>query len=291
MSKRMLYSLVLFLSCLFFLPSLCLSQDARPRIGLSISPLQASPILLQHLRLAPGEGLMVKNIAVGSQLEAAGLSQGDILLAIDGKPLSTPQELSGYIEKLPQNAQVMLDVIQKGEHRQIAVTLDALPSEIVWKYVQPISGPGRVMGSGGRSFPLHGAQTPIPSGSSTSSAVFQSVISTPQGFKTSTVRFSGPTDAPDTEVRIDIDGDSWKTTVSQIEQLPEEPKKAVQNALKQSQNFSFGFSNDGNDIFREMMKRQQEQMQRFNEMFNRQFNAPADPFIPMDDDALPETRS
>ena len=41
------------------------AQEAKPRLGLSVSPLQASPMLLQHLRLSDGEGLVVENIVAG----------------------------------------------------------------------------------------------------------------------------------------------------------------------------------------------------------------------------------
>ena len=119
------------------------AQDAKPRLGLSVSPLQASPMLLQHLRLSDGEGLVVENIVAGSEIEAAGLSQGDIVLSIDGHSLTKPQDLTAYIATKKSGDQVTLDVIQKGEHRQIYAKLDNLPDEILWKYAKPVAGPGQ----------------------------------------------------------------------------------------------------------------------------------------------------
>ena len=277
---------LIFITCLISLLvgfGAC-AQDSRPRLGLSVSVLQASPLLLQHLRLSDGEGLMVSNIVVGGELEAAGLSQGDIVLAIDGHALSKPSDLQDYVSSLPKGTQVTLDVIQKGEHRQIFLKLDGLPDEIVWKYAQPVSGPGRA-GLGSRlAVPgqIPKSSSPQPQGSkgisSSRHSTFQTIVATPDGMKRSTVEISGDPDDPNSEIEITIDSDTYKSKIGDIEQLPEIPRNVAKNALAQSGQFSFSFG-FGGGLFDEMMKRHEEQIKMMDEIFNRQFMGPQGPQI------------
>ena len=262
-------------------------DNGRVRLGVSVTPLQASPILLQHLRLSEGEGLMVSNVAVGGELEAAGLSQGDILLAIDGHPLSQPSDLTDYVAKLPAKANVTLDVIQKGEHRQIYLALDNLPDDVSWKYVVPGTNRSRTP----RLLPNQGTMPksavpaqplqPQAGAGLAQQMTFSSIISTDEGIKRSTVKISGPSDNPDTQIEITLDSDTFTTTIGELDKLPEDARTAAESAIAQSRNFSFSFGGSmfgnpfgaqgGNDWMEEMMRRHQEQMQMMDEMFQRQF--------------------
>ena len=276
----MKHSMRYFLSVLIILVSLlCASvcafaQDNRPRLGLAVSPMQASPLLLQHLRLSEGEGVMVSNVAVGGELAAAGLSQGDIVLAVDGHPLEKPSDLTNYISGLPNGTQVTLDVIQKGDHRQIYVKLDNLPDEVVWKYSEPVSEPGRG-GLGGRSGNRgqiqlgQGFGTPNMSGSQQS--VFHSIQMTDSGMRSVTVTIHGPSDDPNSEIEIVIGQNSYETRLGDIDKLPEEARDAAQMALSNRGHFSFGGSDA---FFEEMMLRQMEQMRQMDEMFDLMFGVP-----------------
>lgn len=262
------------------------AQEGRPRLGLGVSPLQASPLLLQHLRLSEGEGLMVNNVAVGSELEAAGLSQGDIVLAIDGHALSRPSDLTSYLSQLPSGKQVTLDVIQKGEHRQIYLKLDNLPDEIVWKYVQPVTGPGRSGRSGlgfGQRQPRVQLQQIQPQGGNkimgSQYSTIHSMMSTPDGIKTYSVTVNGSPDDPDTELEITIGSDTYKSTIKDLSQLPEDAQNAARNAIDQMGSFSFGFGSmpSGSSFMDEMMKRHQEQMRMMDEMMDEMFRDPSYP--------------
>lgn len=258
------------------------AQDAHVRLGLGVSPLQASPLLLQHLRLSEGEGLMINNVAVGGELEQSGLSQGDILLAIDGHALSSPSELQSYLSALPKNAQVTLDVIQKGEHRQVYIKLDNLPDEVSWKYAQPVTGTGRLPGRslyrGSANSPSQGMHIQIQPGNSSSSAMqrstYKSMISTPDGIKSTSVTINGSKDDPNAEIEVEIGSDKYQCRVGDIDKLPDEAREVVRDTLANAGNFSFSFGFGGSDMMDEMMKRHQEQMRMMDEFFNQQFMTP-----------------
>lgn len=279
--NRRIYLIIAIVFSLLFVCSTAFAQNNdKPRLGLSVSPMQASPLLLQHLRLAEGEGIMVSNVAVGSELEAAGLSQGDIILAIDGHPLEKPSDLTKYIQTLPKGTQVTLDVIQKGEHGQIIVTLDNLPDEVEWKYVQPITSPGRSGLNLNRNLPSPG-QNFVPSQRSqtfgTQRSTFSSIISTPQGIQSSTVTIEGDKSDPNSQIEIIIGDNTYRTTIGEIDQLPEDARTAAQSALSQSQDFSFSFGFGNGDIFDEIMRLQMEHMREMDEMFQKQFQSPGIP--------------
>lgn len=274
-SKAVLGVLVCFLSLLISFGAF--AQENRARLGLVTGPLQASPLLLQHLRLSEGEGLMVMNIVVGGALEQSGLSQGDIVLAIDGHALSKPSDIQEYVSTLPKNAPVTLDVIQKGEHRQINMVLDSLPDEIVWKYAQPVSGFGRSSGLPfGGGLQLRQVQPSQQQGQIGSQKMMSKMmVTTPNGVQSSTVTIDGPRDDPNSMVEVQIGSDVYKTRVGEIDKLPDEARNAALKAISQGGNFSFSFGfGGGNDFMEEMMRRHLEQMRMMDELFNQQFMEP-----------------
>ena len=270
-----------FLSVLIILVSLtaiatsAFAQSNQPRLGIGVTRLEASPLLLQHLRLAEGEGLMIGNVVAGSDLDVAGVSQGDILLAIDGHMLETPSDLQNYVASLPKGTQVTLDVIQKGDHRQIYTKLDNLPDEVVWKYAPTVEAPGH-KGIGvhpnsqfrSQSFQIPGAR----GGSSAQQSVFHSQQITPSGIRSVTVTITGPSDDPDSEIKVEIGQDSYETHIGEINKLPDEAREAAETAIASRQSFPFG--GGSSDMFEEMMMRQMEQMRQMDEMFNRSFGFP-----------------
>ena len=270
---RYFLSIIILLVSVAALPLAASAQSNQPRLGIGVTRLEASPLLLQHLRLAEGEGLMIGNVVAGSDLDVAGLSQGDILLAIDGHMLEKPSDLQDYVAGLPKGAQVTLDVIQKGDHRQIYTKLDNLPDDVVWKYAPPVEAPGR-SGIGvhpNSQFRSQSFQSPGLRGGGAQQSVFHSQQITPSGIRSVTVTITGSSDDPDSEIKVEIGQDSYETKVGEINKLPDEAREAAETAIASRQSFPFG---GGSDLFEEMMLRQMEQMRQMDEMFNQSFGVP-----------------
>ncbi len=282
--KRGILLILTLLMCL--MSSVVMAQDARPRLGLSVTTFDASPILLQHLKLAPGEGVMIRNVAVGGDLEAAGLSQGDILLAIDGHATNRPQDVTDYVSSLPKGTRVTLDVIQKGDHHQVYAVLDNLPDSVTWKYTEPgrrdmtrlrssQSAPGAGSAPGLFGFPFGGfqGQIAIPNGGTGAShkMMFQSFMQTDQGLQQFTATIDGDPKDPESLIEITLDGNHYTAKVGELDKLPDAARDAAKQALAQSGNFSFSFSFGGGAMFDEMMKKQFDQMDQLEEMIFRNF--------------------
>ncbi|MCL2324939.1 MAG: PDZ domain-containing protein [Proteobacteria bacterium] len=256
-------------------------QDATPRLGLSVAPLEGSPILLQHLKLSEGEGVMIGNIVAGSELDALGLLQGDILLAVDGHLVSRPSDLMTYVSSLPHGATITLDVIQKGDHRQISLKLDNLPDEVVWKYAAPVRGPGRMGISSGRLSHPPSSVAPLSPGMSSQRMVFRSQIQTPEGIKGTTVVIVGDPGDGQSEVEVTVGDQKYMSRVADIDGLPAAPREAARRAIAQSGQFFFSFGTMDDSAIEEMMRQHREQMDLFEQMFFRRLNsAPPAPVQP-----------
>jgi len=270
--KRCMIIICSLLFCI--LSSIAYAGDNPPRLGLSLMEFDASPILLQHLKLAAGEGVMIRNVAVGGDLEAAGLSQGDILLAIDGHAMAHPQDVTSYINSLPRGTKVTLDVIQKGDHVQIYSVLDNLPDEITWKYAEP-QQQNRNRGGFG-AMPSTSSQFSFGPGQvGTQRMTFRSVVQTSQGAEVAVVTINGNPEDPESEVEVILDNKKYASKIGEIDALPEDARLAAQQALNHSGQFSFSFSFGGNAMFEEMLRRQQAEMDAFEQMFFR--SIPVDP--------------
>ena len=249
-----------------------LADDGQPRLGLSLEVFEASPLLLQHLKLSEGEGVMIRNVAVGGDLEAAGLSQGDILLAIDGHKMSRPQDVAAYISNLPKGTKVTLDVIQKGDHHQVHAVLDSLPDDVTWKYVEPAVRRGRrnsplTMGPGA-ALPQAGQPASPGNLSGSQKMMFRFAVQTDRGLVMSAVTITGNPEDPESEIEISVGDKKYVSKIGEIEALPEDARQAAEQALQQSAQFSFSFGFDaGGSLIEEMMRRQREGMGAFEQMF------------------------
>ena len=76
--------------------------------------------LRYHLRLKEGQGVMVENLEEDSPLKKAGLQRGDIILAVDGKPVGSQEDFSRAIE---EKESVKLTVLQAGRTEEIELKL------------------------------------------------------------------------------------------------------------------------------------------------------------------------
>jgi putative serine protease PepD len=77
----------------------------------------------------PGDGASIVEVHPGTPAEDAGLQPGDRVVAADGQPIDSPEELTGLIGSKQPGDEVELELVRDGEAQTITVTLGERPAE------------------------------------------------------------------------------------------------------------------------------------------------------------------
>ncbi|MCX7515186.1 DegQ family serine endoprotease [Frateuria sp. STR12] len=93
------------------------------RGSLGVQTQDITPRIARLLGLSASEGVVVTRVAPGSAAANAGLAPGDVLQAIDGKPLHDSDELRNAEGLLPLGSQVTLKISRNGDLQQVKATL------------------------------------------------------------------------------------------------------------------------------------------------------------------------
>ncbi|MHC5005418.1 MAG: PDZ domain-containing protein, partial [Planctomycetota bacterium] len=82
-----------------------------------------SPALEHHLRLDAGATTMITGVYEGLPAHEAGLSEFDIIVAIDGERLAAPSSIRAHLRDRSPGETVRLEVIQEGKRRDVRLRL------------------------------------------------------------------------------------------------------------------------------------------------------------------------
>ena len=93
--------------------------------------------------MIPGvkEGVVVKEIPPGGPAAKSDLKAGDIITAVDSKPVSTAQQLKSEIRGKKLGQQVALDVFRNGKTLKVKVKPEAWPDEVTQVANKPGAAP------------------------------------------------------------------------------------------------------------------------------------------------------
>ncbi len=94
---------------------------SRGYIGVQIKPVDATAA--KALGLAKPEGAWVQQLVKGGAAESAGIKEGDVILGIDGRKVSAPNDLQAYIARKHAGDEVVVKVWRDGKERDIRITL------------------------------------------------------------------------------------------------------------------------------------------------------------------------
>jgi serine protease Do len=72
---------------------------------------------------------MVDNPQDGSPAAKAGIEAGDVITAVNGTPVKDSRDLARTISMMAPSTSVKLDVLHKGETKQVALNLGEMPNE------------------------------------------------------------------------------------------------------------------------------------------------------------------
>jgi serine protease Do len=95
-------------------------------MGIGIS--DVTPENSKFFDLAKSEGALVSQVEPESPAAKAGLKNGDVILGVDGKPVSDAGELQVEIGQRQPGTTIRLDIIRNGKSDTVPVTLEAMGS-------------------------------------------------------------------------------------------------------------------------------------------------------------------
>src|ERR1700680_2622245 len=99
------------------------------RAYLGIVPQDVTPDIAKQFGEKEARGALVADVSAGSPAQKSGLERGDIILDVNGKPVADSNELRMTISMMAPDSDAKLKVLRNGSEREIAVKLDAMPTE------------------------------------------------------------------------------------------------------------------------------------------------------------------
>jgi serine protease Do len=99
----------------------------RAYMGVSIQ--EVSPQLAKAFGEAEPRGALVGDVSSGSPAEKSGLKKGDIIVELNGKPITDSNQLRMSISMMAPGATANLKVLRNGSERDMTVKLGVLPTD------------------------------------------------------------------------------------------------------------------------------------------------------------------
>jgi len=107
-----------------------LMKGQRPQrgyLGVGLQPLDEN--LAPSLGLPKDSGEIVRSVVAGGPAARAGLQQGDVIVRVNGQPVTPTQTVSYLVANTPVGSRIPLEVIRGGRRQTVTVTVAQRPTE------------------------------------------------------------------------------------------------------------------------------------------------------------------
>jgi serine protease Do len=99
-------------------------NDQDTTVGFGVSLRDITPAISRQLRLPSGTtGALITDVDQGSAAEAAGLTQYDVILKVNGASVSNAADASRVLQKIPSGGRAMLLVWKTRQNQELFLTL------------------------------------------------------------------------------------------------------------------------------------------------------------------------
>ena len=105
-----------------------LSEPAEERAWLGVQTDELDELIAGQLGLPISEGALIVGAFEGSPAEAAGIEQGDVIVAVDERPIASPNELIEVLGEYAPGEEVTLTIVGTDGERTVSVELDQRPA-------------------------------------------------------------------------------------------------------------------------------------------------------------------
>ena len=216
------------------------SNDARPYIGVMLDAAPLPDLLVKHLNLEPGQGIRIANIHRGSPADKAGLERDDIIVSFEGSNVDDQQQFVRDVRKAGIGTEISLEIIHLGNRRIVKLTLEGLKGDSDLKYppepeIVQSWRPGKIfkLKPGDEDW-MEVLRDNIPSDFDVNIKKFFNELYT---YKHSdgedyTITIEGSPNDDDTTIIVKTGEKTYKTTLKEIDELPEKYQKPAEHAVK-----------------------------------------------------------
>jgi len=127
----------IFLAVLFIVSGSLYAQEGdegRAFLGVMLDMEPLPELLTTHLGLEPGQGVRIQNVAVGSPADKAGLERDDIVVRFGNMEIHHGEELVEAVRESETGQEISLEVIHRGQRREVVLVMEHLKGDVDWKY-------------------------------------------------------------------------------------------------------------------------------------------------------------
>ncbi|MEP6624338.1 MAG: trypsin-like peptidase domain-containing protein [Acidimicrobiia bacterium] len=89
-----------------------------------------TPAVVRSLNLKTKNGAVVRRVTKGTGAEQAGLKPNDVIVAIDGRPITGPQDVGAEIRRFSPGATITVTIERGGSQQDLKVTLGTRPDSL-----------------------------------------------------------------------------------------------------------------------------------------------------------------
>jgi serine protease Do len=96
-------------------------EVTRGWLGVAIQDLSSD--LADYYRIKDGEGVLVSEVYAGDPADKAGIKAQDIIVALDGRKVTSSRELSAMVADSPVGSRLKVEIVRDGKPKTVTVTL------------------------------------------------------------------------------------------------------------------------------------------------------------------------
>jgi serine protease Do len=100
-------------------------EVSRGWLGVGIQNL--TPELAEYYGIEAREGVLVTQIYAGDPADQAGIKEGDIIIAVDDKPIASSRELSRTVAEADVGSKINITLLREGHEKKVRVKLAKRP--------------------------------------------------------------------------------------------------------------------------------------------------------------------
>jgi membrane-associated protease RseP (regulator of RpoE activity) len=97
-------------------------QRPKPRLGITVESMDDE--MKKDLKIKKGNGIIITNVIDGSNAQMAGLKLNDVILKIDGIPVTTPIEVKNQVESKTVGSNLEIQLKRYGKSKKIIAVLN-----------------------------------------------------------------------------------------------------------------------------------------------------------------------